>query len=123
MIHIYIYIYIYIYILSLISVFLLQCSYVFIAYFNKLQGIRGFPYQIIKFLRFPPPKYKVFEVSPTLRGSPLRFFPVSPPLEEETGGIYLANTGSRGFRKEIKLSIARKQNFQLISIKLQVNFI
>ena len=42
--------------------FLLQHSYVFISYLNKLQGIKG----------FPPPNYKVLEVSPSfsLKGFP-----------------------------------------------------
>ena len=66
-------------ILCLISAFLSQHSYFFIAYLNKLQGIKG----------IPRPNSEDFEIFPTLRG-----FPQFPPLIEETGQIFLANSAA-----------------------------
>ena len=70
----------------MISVFLLQYSYVFIAYLNKLLGIKGFPW----------PNYKVFEVSPHTQRFPPEGFSQFPPLMGEMMETYLANPGTKG---------------------------
>ena len=84
-----------------ISVFLLQHSYVLIAYLNY-KVLKFFPHQIRVFVRFSPSLREV---------SPWKFFPVSPTC----GG----NSGSLPCQPWLKV-IMKKKSFVLIAYNIYI---